>query len=147
MERPVRMWLSFAVILVLVAGAGLWGFLRWRHNEVFVATDDAYVKGHVVTVASRVPGSILALEVAENEAVKAGQVIARLDPKDLEALEAKSRGSLAEARASMALNRAQIDQAQAQVRIEFADGQVNEAAWNPSGWLPLTKCVFGSLVE
>jgi hypothetical protein len=26
------------------------------------------------------------------------------------------------------------------------DGQTNEAAWSPSGWIPLTKCVFGSLV-
>ena len=116
MEKQARMWISFIVILALMAGAGLWGFFRWRHNEIFVATDDAYVKGHVVAVASRVPGSILTLEVAENEAVRAGQVIARLDPKDFQALEAKSRGSLAETRASMALNRAQIAQAQAQVR-------------------------------
>jgi membrane fusion protein (multidrug efflux system) len=116
MEKHARMWISLAVIIALAAAAGTWGYFSWRHNQVFVATDDAYVKGHVVAVASRVPGAIIALEVQENEAVKAGQVIARLDPKDFEAAEAKARGSLAEARASMALNRSQIAQAQAQVR-------------------------------
>lgn len=116
MEKRTRMWVSLAVILALAAAAGVWGFFSWRHNEVFVATDDAYVKGPVVAVASRVPGAILTLGVKENDAVKAGQVLATLDPKDFEAAEAKAQGSLAEARASMALNRSQIAQAQAQVR-------------------------------
>jgi membrane fusion protein, multidrug efflux system len=115
MKKQTRMWLSLAVILLLAATATLWGISVWRHNEIFVATDDAYVKGPVVTVASRVPGAILTLEVQENQAVKAGQIIARLDPKDLEAMAAKAKGSLAEARASMALNGSQIAQAQAQV--------------------------------
>ncbi|NTV72700.1 MAG: biotin/lipoyl-binding protein, partial [Holophaga sp.] len=78
MEKRTRMWVSLAVILALAAAAGVWGFLSWRHNEVFVATDDAYVKGPVVSVASRVPGAILTLGVKENDAVKAGQVLATL---------------------------------------------------------------------
>lgn len=115
MQKNARMWISLAVILVLAAAGTLWGYLRYRHNEVFVATDDAYVQGKVATVASRVPGSILSLAVKENEPVKAGQVLAVLDARDFEALEEKAKGSLAEARASMALNRSQIAQAQAQV--------------------------------
>ncbi len=115
MEKTARMWVSLAVILVLAAIAGTWGYFSWRHNQIFVETDDAYVKGHVVAVASRVPGAIIALDVKENEAVKAGQVIARLDPKDFEAMEAKAQGSLAEAEASSALTQSQIAQAQAQV--------------------------------
>ena len=116
MEKQSRMWLSLAVILALSLAAAVWGTLTWRHNQIFVATEDAYVKGHVVAVASRVPGAIVLLDVTENQEVKAGQVIARLDPKDFEAAEDKARGSLAEARASEALNRAQIAQAQAQVQ-------------------------------
>ena len=52
----------------------------------------------------------------ENDAVKAGQVLATLDPKDIEALRPRPAGPWAESRASMALNRSQIAQAQAQVR-------------------------------
>jgi membrane fusion protein (multidrug efflux system) len=116
MEKRSRMWVSLAAILVLAAAAGLWGWRSWRHGQVFVETEDAYVKGPVVAVASRVPGAIVALGLKENDPVKAGQVLAQLDPKDFEAAEEKARGSLAEARASMALNRSQIAQAQAQVK-------------------------------
>ena len=116
MKKRTRMWVSLIVILLLAAGAGAWGYAAWRRNQVFVATDDAYVKGPVVAVASRVPGSILTLEVTENQPVKAGQLLATLDPKDFEAMAAKARGSLAEARAAMALNRSQIAQAEAQVK-------------------------------
>jgi len=116
MAMRARRWASFTVILALAAAAGLWGLARWRHGEIFVATDDAYVQGRVVVVAARVSGSILALEVKENQAVRAGQVLARIDPGDYAAMEDKALGALEEARASMALNRAQIAQAQAQVR-------------------------------
>jgi membrane fusion protein (multidrug efflux system) len=116
MEKRARTWISLAVILGLAVCAGLFGYGRWRHSQLFVATDDAYVKGHVVTVASRVPGAILTLDLTENEPVRAGAAIATLDPKDVDAMADKARGSLEEAQASMAANRAQIAQAQAQVR-------------------------------
>ena len=126
MEKIARRWISLAVILVAAAAAGIWGYCSWRHNQVYVATDDAYVQGHVVAVASRVPGAILTLTVKENEPVKAGQVIATLDPKDFEAMAAKADGSLAEAKASMAVKVAQKAQAEAQVR--GAQSQVDLAS-------------------
>ena len=116
MSKRARTWISLALILALACATGLVGFLRWRRSEIFVATDDAYVKGHVVAIASRVAGSILTLDLQENQEVHAGQVIATLDPKDYAAQEAKAQGSLEEARAAQALNRAQVAQAQAQVR-------------------------------
>jgi membrane fusion protein (multidrug efflux system) len=126
MEKKSRMWVSLAVILLLAAVGAAWGYARYRHNEVFVETEDAYVQGKVVPVSSRVPGSILSLKVKENEPVKAGQVLAVLDSRDFEALEEKARGSIAEARASQALNRSQIAQAQAQVKA--AESQQSLAA-------------------
>jgi membrane fusion protein (multidrug efflux system) len=116
MSKRARTWISLALILTLAGAGGLIGYLRWRHSEIFVATDDAYVKGHVVAVSARVGGSILALDLQENQEVRAGQVIATLDPKDYAAQEAKAQGSLDESRAAQVLNRAQVAQAQAQVR-------------------------------
>lgn len=126
MAKRIRTWVSLAVILAVTAAAGIWGYRSWRRHQVFVDTDDAYVRGHVVAVASRVPGAILTLELKENEPVKAGQVIATLDPKDFDAAMDKARGSLAEARASMALNHAQIAQAQAQVRAASSQKSLAE---------------------
>ena len=76
MSKRARTWISLALILALACATGLVGFLRWRRSEIFVATDDAYVKGHVVAIASRVAGSILTLDLQENQEVHAGQVIA-----------------------------------------------------------------------
>jgi membrane fusion protein (multidrug efflux system) len=130
MAKRTRTWVSLIVILAAAAGAGTWGIRSWRRHQVFVDTDDAYVRGRVVAVAARVPGAILTLEVKENQPVKAGQVIATLDPKDFDAMADKARGSLAESRASMALNHAQIAQAQAQVRAAASQMSLAELEQN-----------------
>lgn len=112
----LKQWLSLAAILLAAAIGALWARHAWVRSEILVATDDAYVRGRVVAVASRVPGTVLTLRVVENQAVKAGDLIATLDPRDFDALEARAQGSLAEAQAAQGLNRAQIAQAQAQVK-------------------------------
>ena len=116
MRRQLKVRLSLAAILLAAAAGGLWARHAWVRSERFVATEDAYVKGRVVAVASRVPGTLLTLQVEENQSVQAGAVIATLDPRDFDALADKAQASLAEAEAAQGLNRAQISQAQAQVK-------------------------------
>ena len=64
------------IVLVLVA-AGFW----WR-STFSEDTDDAQVNGHLIQVSSRVSGQVLKVDVEENQLVKAGDVIAELDPSD-----------------------------------------------------------------
>jgi membrane fusion protein (multidrug efflux system) len=97
-------------------GSAGWGLRLWRRSRVFVATDDAFVKGHVMTVASRIPGPLSSVEVEENQPVNLGQVIATVDPKDYDAALAKAEAGLAEAQSATAQNESQIAQAQAQVQ-------------------------------
>lgn len=117
MDAPAKKkWISLAAILLLTGGGTVWAFARWRHGQVFVSTDNAYVKGHVTTMASRIPGPLLAVAVQENETVRAGQLLATLDPRDYDAAVARGEASEAEARSALALNQAQIAQAQAQLQ-------------------------------
>lgn len=118
--------LSLAAILALAAAGSLWGFLRWRRAQVFVATDDAYVRGSILTVASRIPGPLRTVDVQENQPVKAGQVLATVDPRDYDAAVARARASLGEATSALALNGAQIAQARAQ--LQAAESQRELAA-------------------
>ena len=73
-----KAWLIGAAAIALIAWAGTWIYHRWTHIYV----EDARIDGEVVTVASRVSGWITDLPVIEGDAVKKGQVIARVDDRD-----------------------------------------------------------------
>ncbi|MEW5765115.1 MAG: HlyD family secretion protein [Acidobacteriota bacterium] len=106
--------IALCVLLTLaVLGAAL-GYARWRHNQVFVRTENAYVAGRIFAVAAKVPGKIQTLPVEENQAVRAGDVVATLDPRDLDAAVARAEAALAEAEAGLEAARAALAQASAQ---------------------------------
>jgi membrane fusion protein (multidrug efflux system) len=107
-------------LLVILAGAlalTLAAWLHWRHGRIFPSTSDAYVGGDVVTVSSRIPGTLTAVAVRENDVVAAGQVIAELDPRDYDQAVAETAADLEKARTTLELDRAQIAGAQAQIGV------------------------------
>ena len=54
----------------------------WRTGRFLVATDDAYVAADNTLIAPRVSGYVSQVLVADNQPVKAGQVLARIDDQD-----------------------------------------------------------------
>jgi membrane fusion protein (multidrug efflux system) len=66
-----------AALLLAVSGTH-WVYKRWTH----VYLDDARIDGKVVTISSRVSGWITELPVIEGDAVKKGQLLARVDERD-----------------------------------------------------------------
>jgi len=135
MDRRTRKWVSLSAILALAAIGGGWAIAQWRHGRIYVSTEDAYVRGHVVTVSSRIPGPLLAVRVQENQFVRAGQALVDLDPRDCDTTLARAEASLAEARSALALNAAQIAQAQAQL----------QAAESQQGLAEIEKARMGAL--
>jgi membrane fusion protein, multidrug efflux system len=115
-----KKWISLTVLLLLVAVGAVWGYARWRHGQIHVVTDNAYVKGKVHPVASKVPGSLVTVNVEDNQEVKAGDVIATLDPRDFDMAVERAGASLAEAEAALATDRAQIAQAKAQLEAALS---------------------------
>lgn len=72
----------FAGIAILVGIYCAWFLVDyWMHEE----TDDAYVSGHLHYVSSRVPGVVQEVLVNDNQLVKEGDVLVKLDPNDLKA--------------------------------------------------------------
>ena len=94
-----------AAALVLVGVAGAWYYYTGR-----VTTDDAQVDGHITPIASQVYGNVLDVLVHDNEHVKAGQVLLRIDPRDYQA-------KVAQAEAALALAEAQAEAARVGVRV------------------------------
>ncbi len=128
-RRGPVFWL---VVLVLGAGALWWlaGFIH--HSLTFEETDDAYVNGHVHQVAPRVAGAVTEVLVDENRNVKAGQVLARIDPLEYEIALHRSQAMLAQAKAEEGKAQAAVSQAGAQVvqmqaQVEQAAAQVTRA--------------------
>ena len=110
------------VILVLTAGA--W---YWQYSSQFEETDDAYITGHEHPVSFRVPGTISEVLVDDNQLVKQGEPIARLDPRDYQVALAGAKASLDQAKAQLAQSQAQRVQADAQLNQAKAQAEAARA--------------------
>jgi membrane fusion protein (multidrug efflux system) len=124
--RRLRTSLKRASFVVLGAGAvvaaGYFGYDYWQNGRFLVSTDDAYVQADYTTIAPKVAGYIAAVQVIDNQAVKQGQILARIDDRDYRAAldQAKADVTAADAAvhnvdAQIDLQQAEIDQAQATV--------------------------------
>jgi membrane fusion protein (multidrug efflux system) len=83
---PNRKILALAGIGLLAGLAGAWYATEWwRVGRFIETTDDAYAGGNVTAVSPHVAGFVAAILVADNQHVAAGQLLARLDPRDFQA--------------------------------------------------------------
>jgi membrane fusion protein (multidrug efflux system) len=141
-KGAMRAYLILAGVAVL-AVAGYFAHSYLTRNEQ--STDDAQVDADVVPVSTRVGGVVLHMKVHDNEAVKAGQLIAEIDPADYQAkidaaqadldsakeaaeaadaqvdiVKSTSTGGLSQARASLVGSSASVRSAAAQVALANA---------------------------
>ncbi len=86
--------LGLALIVIAV--------LLYRHFAAWESTDDAQIDGYIYPVSSRVTGYVTRVTVDDNQYVKAGTVLVRLDPKDYEVALANANATLANDQASAA---------------------------------------------
>lgn len=93
--------------VALVAACAL-GLRWWSVGRAMIETDDAYVRADIVTVAPRVAGMVVAVEVADNQVVRAGQVLVRIDDRDARMKVEQARGALVSAQAQVAERQARI---------------------------------------
>jgi membrane fusion protein, multidrug efflux system len=92
----MRLKLIIPVALVLVAVVAVaWWYYGGRES-----TDDAQIDGHITQVAASVGGRIIRVDVTDNQAVKAGAVLAEIDPRDYQAALDRAVAELASAQAS-----------------------------------------------
>lgn len=121
-KKKLGLVLCFAAVLTLGAGWALFG----AHDRAF--TDNAYVRGDVTSLAPKVAGYVMAVEVDDNQAVRSGDVLFRIDDRDYRAHLAQADANLQAAEAQLGdveaqtqLQHAQIRQAQAQRQSAVAD--------------------------
>jgi membrane fusion protein (multidrug efflux system) len=124
--RKILVRVIFLLALVVVA---IGAFVYWWSGRDFVDTDDAYTDGRAVTIAPRVSGQVIALDVNDNQPLKKGQVIIQLDPRDYQAAVDKAAGTLLQDQGQ--LDQARIDLEKAAItypaQLLQAQGNLEEA--------------------
>ncbi|HZV59848.1 MAG TPA: HlyD family secretion protein [Candidatus Eremiobacteraceae bacterium] len=95
----IRRILVIGGVILLAVVAGLYFYYRNRET-----TDDAQVDGHITPVASKIYGRVAQVLVEDNQPVKAGQVLVKIDGGDFQAAldQAKAAVALAEGEARSA---------------------------------------------
>lgn len=94
-----RRAIRFVVLALIVVGIII-AIPIYAYYSVRESTDDAQVDGHVVPVSPRISGTVMAVLVNDNQQVKAGQELVRLDPADYQVALEQAQARLATAQAN-----------------------------------------------
>jgi len=94
--KKSRRGLIIIILLVLVVAGGAF----YWHSTYSEDTDDAQINGHLIQISSRINGTVIKVNVDENQFVAKGTVIAELDPADYQVAVENAEASVASARAN-----------------------------------------------
>jgi membrane fusion protein, multidrug efflux system len=116
-----RRWLLSLTLLIAVPLLGWFAYDWWTVGRFMETTDDAYVGGNVTALSPHVDGFVSDIAVGDNQRVAAGQLLIRLDPRDLEAALVRARATLEQRKANLASLKAQLELQQSTIVQAAAD--------------------------
>ena len=123
----IRKLLLVGAALGALAGASWYGYDYWTVGQYLVSTDDAYVKADNTTIAPKVSGYLNQVLVADNEHVKTGQVLGKIDDRDFRVALDQARADVQAASATISSKEAQLDVQQAVIKAARATLDVDQA--------------------
>jgi membrane fusion protein (multidrug efflux system) len=128
-RRPgwLRLAAAGAAAIGIVLGLSSFGWHYWTIGRFEVSTDDAYVKADSTIVAPKVGGYLREVLVADNQPVKAGRLLAKIDDRDFVTAVQQARANVAAAQADIDNINATIEQQQAVIAQARATMTVDKA--------------------
>ncbi len=140
-KHPIKLIMAAAGVGAIAAG--VFGFHWWQYASSHQETDNATVTGHINQISARVLGTVRQILVDDNQQVKAGQPLVKLDPRDYQLKLQQAQAELASAQqkantaqiiialaaknATASTTQSQGDLGKAQAAIAQAQAQVVEA--------------------
>lgn len=119
--RWVRRRPATALILALaIAAVTMSGNRLWAVIHSYEATDDAQVDAHIDPVSSRINGTVERVYVDDNDRVKAGQLLAEIDPRDYQVAVEQARANYLQGQAQVQSAISDYNTAQARVQAALA---------------------------
>jgi len=113
-RRPLPLIIAAIILLLAI----VFGVRYWAYARSHESTDDAFVDGHIIQVSPKISGYVLKVYVHDNQSVNAGDLLAEIDSRDLEA-------KLDQAKAALTAGLAQQKQAQTQVTLTRVSTRAN----------------------
>ena len=89
------------IVAVALSVAAIAAIAYWLYARGFEDTDDAQIDGNLSNVSSRTAGTVSSVHVVENQHVSQGDLLAELDPADLQIAVAQARAQVAGAQAQL----------------------------------------------
>ncbi|MBR0900468.1 HlyD family secretion protein [Bradyrhizobium tropiciagri] len=126
-KGKLRRLLLAGAALAVLAGGAWYGWDYWTVGRFQISTDDAYVKADNTTIAPKVSGYLSAVLVGDNEHVRAGQILARIDERDFKVALDQAKADVAAAEAAITSKRAQLDVQQSVIEAARATLAVDTA--------------------
>lgn len=117
-EKPNNRRKKIAAIIifpVLIVIGAVMLFLYREYKATHISTDDAFVDGRVHAIASKIPGTVKAIHVNDNQFVKRGGPILEIDPIDYDVRVKEAQAGLETERAKLSEIRDKVDTAKKQL--------------------------------
>ncbi|MBZ5610102.1 MAG: HlyD family secretion protein [Acidobacteriia bacterium] len=96
------------VLMLILAALAAGSYAAWEHFSAYESTDDAEIDGHINAISARINGYVSDVPVQDEQYLKAGDVLVRIDPKDYEVALANAQADLAAAEAALQSSRTDV---------------------------------------
>jgi membrane fusion protein (multidrug efflux system) len=126
-KRAWRGALVAGAAIIGLAAAGQFGWNYWTVGRFHVSTDDAYVQADTTVIAPKVSGYLRDVLVGDNQPVKAGQPLARIDDRDYAVAVEQAKADVTAAQADVANVGANLDEQQAVIDQTRSTVEVDRA--------------------
>lgn len=111
----------FVLLIVIPLVLAVVGLVIYLSGGRYATTENAYIKADVINIRPRVAGAVEQRLVAENDYVKAGQLLLVLDRKPYEVALAKAEARLGEVRTNLAALHASYREKQSELQLAIAN--------------------------
>ncbi|WP_296257752.1 MULTISPECIES: HlyD family secretion protein [unclassified Pseudomonas] len=136
------------ILLVLGAAALLialvWGVWWWLTGRFIETTDDAYLQADSISVAPKISGYVAEVLVADNQVVRRGDLLVRLDARKYQAVSDEASATIAARNADLAKAEADLVQqdstiAEARAQLQGAEADAKHAQAEVARYAPLAR--------
>jgi membrane fusion protein (multidrug efflux system) len=110
------------VVLLLIVGGLIW----WFATRNQVSTDDAYTDGDAVTIAPKVSGYVVVMNLGDNKFVHKGDLLIKIDPRDYQAQLDQANAQLGQAQAQLNAAQVQLGIARVQYPAQLTQAKAQE---------------------